>query len=293
MGANLMFLVREAWLNVRRQGLMVLACVTTTAVSLTILAVFVLLAWHVHSLAVAMPRRFEVHAFCRVEVPRAQVEELVRTIEAMPGVARVRLVAKEEAWPEYRKSWPSQEDLAGLTENPLPDKLEIMGVTPERSLEIAEAVRALPEVERVREGKEVVRSLLAIAGAVRVTGITLALLLALGAAAIVGNAIRLTLLARRRDIRVMQLVGATDSFIRLPFLLEGLMEGALGGLLACAVTAGALHYFTTRVLPGLSFVNELRFAVNVPLFCAALVVGGALLGALGSLFSMRRFLRAT
>lgn len=291
MLASLLFLVQEAWLNVRRQGLMVLACVTTTAVCLTILAVFVLLAWQVHSLVQAMPRRFEVHAFFRPDVPRTQVEATVKEIRDLPGVARVRLVTKEEAWAEYRKSWPNKEDLSGLTENPLPDKLEIAGVTPEESLRLAETVRRMPHMEAVREGKQVVRNLLTIANVVRIVGIALALLLALGSAAIVGNAIRLTLLARRKDIRVMQLVGATNGFIRLPFLLEGLMEGALGGALACGVVYGALHYFVTRVQPDLSFISELRFAVDLPLFCAALVVGGALLGTVGSLFSLRRFLR--
>ncbi len=291
MFANLAFLAGEAWLNIRRQGLMVLACVSTTAVSLTILAVFALLAWRVHELAVALPRRFEVHAFCRTDVARPRVEELVKQVQALPGVTRVRLVTREAAWPEFRKSWPRQGDLAGLTENPLPDKLEIAADTPERSLQVADAVRRMPEVESVREARETVRSLITLAGVVRIVGLSLAALLALGAAAIVSNAIRLTLLARRRDIRVMQLVGATNGFIRTPFVLEGLFEGAIGGGLACAVVAGAYQYFSTRVLPSLSFVNEVRMTLDLPLFCAVLVLGGALLGMVGSLFSLRRFLR--
>ncbi|MCC2672088.1 MAG: cell division protein FtsX [Armatimonadetes bacterium] len=270
---------------------MAFACVSTTTISLTILGGFLLVAWQVHSIAQAVPRRFEVHAFLRAEVPREEAEALVAQVKEMPGVAKVRLVPKEVAWTEYRKHYPHQEDLEGMTENPLPDKLEIIAATPEQTLEVAEAVRVLPAVAQVNEGKELLQKLLAIAGIVRLAGIILAALLALGTAAIVGNAIRMTLYARRRDIRVMQLVGATDSFIRLPFVLEGAVVGAVGGGLAAALMAAALHYLTSRVLTDLPLVSEIRVTLDPASFCGALVMGGALLGTLGSLASLRRFLR--
>ena len=291
MLGSLFFLIQESWLNVRRQGLMVLACVSTTAISLTILAAFALAAWHMHSISVTIPRQFEVHAFVKADATREQSELLARSVQRLPGVARVKVVPKEDAWAEYRKHYPHQEDLAGLTENPLPDKLEITAVSPEKTLQIAEAVRTLPMVDQVNEGREVLQKLLTISNVIRIVGLALAALLALGTAAIVSNAIRMTLYARRRDIRVMQLVGATNSFIRLPFVLEGTMEGAIGGGIACGLMAVVVHYLTTRVLPNLAFVSEFRLSMDIPLFCAALVVGGALLGTLGSLVSLRRFLR--
>ena len=210
-----------------------------------------------------------------------------------PDVVRVKLVPKEVAWEAYRKHYPRPDDLSGLTENPLPDKLEIVAASPKHTLRVADQVRALPGVDEVKEGRQVLRTLMAIAGVVRMGGIVLALVLALGTAAIISNAIRLTLFARRRDIRVMQLVGATNGFIRVPFVLEGMAEGALGGLLACGVLAGALHYFAGRVLPNMPFVNELRLTMDLPLFWTSLIVGGALLGFFGSLASLRRFLQAS
>jgi cell division transport system permease protein len=291
MLGSLGFLLHEAWLNMRRQALMALTCVATAAVSLTIFAVFVLLAWHVHSWASALPRRFEVHAFTRASAPREETEALVERVKKLPGVATVRLVPKEQAWAEFRKSYPRQEDFAGLSENPLPDKLEIQAVRPEETLTVAEAVRVLPGIERVNEGKETVRRLLAVASVARAIGIGVAVLLALGTAAIVGNAIRLTLFARRRDIQVMQSVGATDDFIRFPFVLEGIVQGLLGGLVACVAVGATLQYVGTKVLPNLAFMNEFRITLDVPLFCASLVIGGALLGLFGSLFSLRKFLR--
>jgi cell division transport system permease protein len=269
---------------------MALTCISTSAIALTILGGFVLLAWHVHAVAQAIPRQFEVHAFVRSEASRADTELLATQIRRLPGVARVALVPKEQAWDEYRKHYATPEDLDDM-ENPLPDKIEVAAVSPEMTLTVAKQVREMPLVDEVRGGEEVLRRILAVANGIRIGGIVVALLLALGTIAIIGNAIKITLFARRRDIRVMQLVGATNGFIRLPFVLEGMIEGALGGAVACAVMAVLLRYFTHYVLPNVTLVKELQLALDVPTFCVSLVLSGVLFGLLGSLFSLRRFLR--
>jgi cell division transport system permease protein len=291
MLGRVVFLIQECWLNFRRQGLMALTCISTSAIALTILGVFVLLAWHVHAIATAIPRQFEVHAFVRADLPRSETEALAVAVRRMDGVARVSLVPKEHAWDEYRKHYAAPEDLEGM-ENPLPDKLEIAAVTPEKTLEVARKVRELPNVDAVRGGEEVLQRLLAIANGVRITGVFLALLLALGTIAIISNAIKITLFARRRDIRVMQLVGATNGFIRTPFVLEGMLEGGIGGAVACGGMALVMHYFTNHVLPGMTLVRELQLNLDIRLFCAFLILAGLLFGVLGSLLSLRRFLRA-
>lgn len=289
MFGSLFFLLHECWLNLRRQGLMALASISTAAISLTILGVFVLLAWQVHSIAASAPRQFEVHAFLKPEITAEQAEDLSTRLHAVPGVVTVKRISRDQAWTELRKGYRSS-DLEGMT-NPLPDKLEITAITPERTLEVAEQVRAMPEVDNVNEGRETLRLLIRIANLVRIGGLALAALLAIGTAAIISNVIRITLFARRRDIRVMQLVGATNGFIRLPFLLEGTFAGAVGGGVACGAMAGALYYLQNWTHTSLPFINELRVSLDVPLFCGALVLAGALLGAFGSLFSLRRFLR--
>jgi cell division transport system permease protein len=291
MIGGLFFCMREVWLNLRRQGLMALACVTTSAVALTILAGFLLLAWQVHSIAEALPRQFEIHAFLQVNAPREDAERLATELGALPGIALVRLVPREQAWEAYQKHFPNPQDLADLGANPLPDKLEIVPLKPEDTDRIAAVVRERPEIEQVNDGREILGKLMTIARVIRGAGLFLALFLALGITAIISNAIRITIFARRRDIQIMQLVGATTGFIRFPFVLEGAIEGALGGAAAAAVTGVALRYLTERVLPAVPFVSEFRLDVNVTLFCAALFIGGMLMGTLGSLLSLRRFLR--
>jgi cell division transport system permease protein len=292
MIARIGFLIGECWRNIRRQGLMAFACVSTSAIALTTLGAFVVLAWQVNTIAETVTRGFEVHAFLTTSAQRDDAEALVKRVQAMPGVIRARLVPKEVAWSEYRKHYPHQQDLEGMTDNPLPDKLEIVAATPTQTLAIAESVRGLPHVARVNEGRDVLRRLLAIAGIIRLIGLALAVALGLGTAAIIGNTIRMTLYARRRDIRVMQLVGATNRFIRLPFFMEGAVVGAAGGGVAAGVMAAAMHYLSTRVLTDLPLVSEIRLTLEPSLVCPALVAVGALLGAAGSLASLRRFLRA-
>lgn len=285
-----MFLLREAWLNGFRQRLMILACVTTTAVALTTLGGFALLAWHVHLIADALPRRIEVHIFVRPTVPRTRVNELLAALQRAPGVSRVRLVPREIAWQEFKKSWPGPDVLDGLNENPLPDKIEVVTTSPDRTLTLAREVRAWPESESVRDGAQVLQRLLAVAGFIRAGGLVAAVLLALGAAWMVGNAIRLTLHARRRDIRVMQLVGATNAFIRLPFIIEGTTAGTIGGVIAGALLAAGLTHLSNTLLPEIPLVSELQLAIDPMLVGGSLAIAGAVLGLTGSIVSVRRYL---
>lgn len=287
----LTFLLRETWLNLTRQRLLALACASTAAIALTTLAAFLIVAWHVNALAEDIPRRFEVHVFLNVGAPRAQAQRLVARVRALPGVARVRLVPRETAWAEYRSRYPYPEDLDGLADNPLPDKLEVSTARPQDTLRLAEELRKWSQVAHVNEGRQALHQLLAITGIVRTVSLGLAVLLAVGAVAVVGNMIRVTLFARRRDIRVMQLVGATNGMIRLPFVLEGLAEGLLGGAAAAGITYGGVRYAQTRLLPDLPFMREFQLTLSLPLVCSALVVAGALLGLIGSLISLQRFLR--
>lgn len=290
MLAGLGFLIHESWLNLRRQGLMALACVSTSAVALTILGVFVALACQLYAVLDGAPRRMEVHAFLRADLPREGAQAVLERCKQEPGIATARLVTREEAWEAYRKSYAHPKDLEGLKENPLPDKIELIAASPEETLRVAEWARGLTEVDQVNAETEVLKQLLSIFGIARTIGLIVGLVLAMGAMALVSNAIRMTLYSRRRDIRLMQLVGATDSFVRFPFVLEGTVVGLVGGLVACGIVGGGLHYYTTRILPSVPLINQFQPPLPLALLCAAILIAGAAVGLLGSLVSVRKFL---
>ena len=204
----------------------------------------------------------------------------------------MRLVTREEAWPTFKQEYGEISELNDLTINPLPDKLEIVTIAPEKNMEVAARLGKLPEFDKVVAEEKVLQRLLAIGRLVRSLSLALAGLLALGTAAVIGNAIRVTLFARRRDLEVMQLVGATDNFIRFPFVLEGAVEGALGATLAAGLTLLGLRYLQGQIVQGLPFVGELHITISEPLLAGTLVTLGILAGTVGSLASLRRFLRA-
>jgi cell division transport system permease protein len=290
MIGSFFFLIRETWLNLWRQGLMALASITTATISLTIVGVFVVLGCQTYAILYGAPRQLEVHAFLSPDASRERAEALAREAETLAGVTRVTLVPREQAWAQWSKDY--QDVLDGFKGNPFPDKLEIKAATPEQTLAVADWIRRMPGVDKVNEAREVLRQWVAIFNVARTVALALGLLLALGSAAIISNAIRMTLFARRRDIRVMQLVGATNGFIRFPFVLEGMVEGALGGAFASALLAGALQYYSTRVVSSVLLAAQFHLPLDLPIFCASLVLGGAVIGMLGSLVSVRKFLHA-
>jgi cell division transport system permease protein len=215
----------------------------------------------------------------------------MQQVRSIPGVVRVRLVPKEEAWLAFQQRYPSKADLAGLRENPLPDKYEIRTAKPQQIFRVANAVRLLPHVAHVSTGTKVLENLLRIARLVRLVGLVCAGLLLLATVAVISNAIRVTLFARRREIRIMQLVGATNGFIRLPFVFEGVFDGAVGAVLACFVVATGYGYLVRTALASVPLLAEFHTDVSLPHLFGGLSLIGVAIGALGSMITMRRFLR--
>lgn len=287
------FLINEAWLNMRRSPGRLAACLVTVVGTMFILGLCSLIAWHTSNLAAAAPRRLEVHVFTKQEATPAQTAALATKVRAMQGVALVKIVSRERAWADMKRSYPQKDDLAGLQENPLPDKLEITTARPELTFGVAQALRSEPLVARVNDAAEELRSLLTIANFFRWGGIGLALLLAIVTACTISNVIRLTVLARHLDIKIMQDVGATAGTIRGPFVIEGLAAGAIGGLVAGLLAGLVLQYLRQQVLPGVPFINEFRVDANFPAVVLGLAAAGALFGTVGSLVSIQRHVRTS
>jgi cell division transport system permease protein len=291
---SLWFLIKEAFTDIRRHQLMTLASITTVAAALSVLGGFLLIGWQLHRAADSLPRQIEVHVFTTVKTPRERVLRLQNEILRMPGVHSVKLVTREEAWKSYIRDYPEKGDLEGIRDNPLPDKLEIRTRNPSATTTLCRRLRqqvAFPDIDAVREGGAVLEKLIAIAGLVRTAGLTCAGLLLVATIAVIANAIRITVFARRREIRIMQLVGATHGFIRLPFVIEGMFEGVVGALFACGLLLLGYRSFVQVAFRSAPFLKEFHVAVDMPTFFGALALLGLMIGAAGSIISVRRFLR--
>ncbi|MGI6605034.1 MAG: ABC transporter permease [Firmicutes bacterium] len=287
------FYISEAVRSLVRNRLMTVASVSTVALSLLILGVFLLGAVNLNHIAGTLEQQVEVSAYIDEELEEEAVAEIVAMVKALPGVREATFVSKEEALERLKEQFGERQDLlAGLEENnPLRDALEIRTISPEDVTPVVAELKEIPGVAKVSFKEEIIQRLFALTRAIRIAGLAIVLLLVAATVFLISNTIRLTVFARRREIGIMKLVGATDWFIRWPFLLEGIAMGFLGSLPAIALVVRFYVWLTTNVYAALPFVpllspTEVLRQLNLLLLGLGLLVGG-----LGSAISVRRFLR--
>jgi cell division transport system permease protein len=292
--ASLWFLIYEGFRNIRRNGLMSLAALGTITVALTMLGASVLSAYCIHQIAAGQPQRLnEVEVFLKVDRTREQAEDVEGRIRGLENVASVTLVTREEAWAEIQAGQPALKEAA--LDNPLPDAFRVVASDVRGMDTLTRSLRDprwFPEINWVNASNTEVRSLLTLARVIRVLGGAFTIALFAATLLIIYNTVRLTVFARRREIRVMQLVGATAGFIRFPLLMEGLFYGIVGASLSCGLlwlAAREISRFVRQVQSPLMADVSLRFS---PIeFASGLIAFGVLLGLIGSSLAMRRFLR--
>jgi cell division transport system permease protein len=292
--SSVIYLLQEGYLNIRRNGLMTIAALGVVAVTLTILGASLWSVFRINEIAQMQPETFnEVDVFVNEDMERDDVLALQPRLAAMPNVARVTFVPREQAWKELTNDEKAL--TAAMPEDPLPDAFRIEMRQAKYVAELAQTLRdkkAFPEVEHVTDAGAEVRLMLAFARLIKVIGFGVATALFIATMFIVYNTIRLTVFARRREIRIMQLVGATSWFIRLPLLIEGLFHGVAGALLAAVVVS-----IGARQVGG--FVDQIHSPLipNIPsratpvTMTLLLVVIGAFVGIAGSNMSIRKYLK--
>ena len=232
-----------------------------------------------------------ISAYYQSNVSEARSAADRAAISRDPRVLSVQFVPKKEGLRELRARMKGQIDTSVLTENPLPDKLRVRVRTPDDVPAVAASIRKMPGVQYVDYGQSVVGKILQLGALARRVSLGVIALFILVTGIIIANTIRLTVFARRREIAIMQLVGATNMYIRLPFICEGFLDGLLGALLALAALTIGQASLVPKLMSALPFVK--LDAINVDLFSLApslLAVGGAV-GIVASWISVGRYLR--
>ncbi len=284
-------LTREALLSFRRAPLLSVLSVTTIAFSLFTVGLFGLVAVNLRAALKGLEERVEIVAFTLRGTPSETIVIATQDIAAFPEVRDVSFVSEEAALQRARAELIEFRDAyRDLQINPLPASIEVRlkdgyrdAATVER---VAQRLRNFPFIEDVRYGREWVQKLDHLRNITGLVGLVIGLAFAAVAIVIIGVTIRLTLLQRAREISIMRLVGATNWFIRGPFLLEGALKGLLGGLLSLVLCYGGYLLFRDKsggALAGLIFFRPEQMAL--------IVVFGVLLGLAGSLVSVGRHLR--
>ena len=287
-----LFSMSRAWQGFWRNAVMSLAATATMVLMLLLLAGFWIIQTGLLAGLQFTEQKVEVVAYLQTNSTDNQVHALENQLAGMPEVAAVTYVSRDEALARFRESMQAQgrEDLTRyLDSNPLFASLEVKLTDPSHVRVVSDALRQDPSVRNVINIEDLVNRVLTVTGILRTAGTVVLVIVGVIALFIIINTIRLAVLARAEEIEVMRLVGASDAFIRWPFVFEGAMVGFLGAALTLAILAGVadpLSQFMAdffRVLP-LQFGSLTRDLV-------ALVMGtGVGLGIVGSWLSVRTYL---
>lgn len=292
--SSIEFVLQETAANIYRNRLQMLAAISTVAVTLMILGSFVFSIANLTRVAGNLPSQFEITVHLKDNVTRDQRFELRKKLTALPGVTSITFRSKDEVYKQLKRWLGSSVDLSGIEKNPQTDEYRV------RIEDIAETKQVVGAITKLQRGgqsriidevvaaPEAAKKLAHLIGFLRLFGTVVTLLLVGATALIVSNALRLTIHARRREIRIMQLVGATNWFIRGPYVLEGMFHGLIGAAIACLVVQIGGSYLCGTIQRLVPFMGVWETSGGI---LAMLIALGVLLGAAGSFISIRRFLK--
>jgi cell division transport system permease protein len=287
------FFLREALRGLRRSSAPALAALLTVLLTALVLGVFIPIVQATTGTANEVRGRVVLDVYIDRAANPAERSELQRTLEATANVKSVEFISKTEALEELStKVKDTREKLELLGSNPLPDLFRVTPDDPDRLsvIEGALAGQQLAAIDEVRNREGETDKILSATGLVKALAAGLAALLVFASIALVANTIRLSIFARRREVEVMKLVGATNWFIRWPFVIEGVIVGFLGGVLAVLLLAIAKETFIDPLSDDFALLAA-PDTIDFPLLVALLLVACVAVSALGSGLTLRRFLR--
>jgi cell division transport system permease protein len=288
------FFLREATRAMRRNAAPTFAALATVLVTTLVVGVFIPAVEVTNDAANTVRGRLIVDVYMKSTATAADNARVRKELAAIPHVKTVQFESKAQAYAQQSKQNPAAYQLLGT--NPLPDTFHVVPDNPSNVLTIRAALTPPgggvtdQAIEAVSNKKGYTRKALELTSAVKWGGLAFAALLTIASVLLIANTIRLSLYARRREVEVMKLVGATDWFIRWPFVIEGLIVGAAGGVLAIVVLGVTKVALLDPLFSGWSLVAQIR-TIPFPALIAVMLAASMAVSAFGSGLSLRRFLR--
>jgi cell division transport system permease protein len=291
MALRVNYFVDETVSNLRRNVLLTLAAVSTVSISLLLLGVVMVGGEVLTKMVSSWEGKVELNVFLRDEATPEEVAAIKTQTTGMPEVEEVFFESKEQAFEEYKRMF---KDSPAITENvdpnALPASYRIKLKDPNQAEPVASRLQGQPGVDEVQFGGEAMKRLLKFTGVVR-TILVIAIVLTLGAAVLlIANTIRLGIYARRKEIGIMKLVGATNWFIRVPFIFEGTVQAALGALVASALIYAGKVFGLDRMQDAILFLPLTVSSGSIIRMFFTLLLIGIVIGVFGSTLALRRFL---
>lgn len=292
------FFLREALQSIGRNAVPSFAALASVLVTLLVLGVFIPIVQATTGAANEVRDRVLVNVYLQKKATKADTERVRALLIRTDGVKRVEFLSAERAYQEERRKNPEAYELLGS--NPLPDTFRVTPDDPDEALKLVSALApatpgggrttADPAIEVVKSSKDNTQKILVATQVVKLTTGLLAILLVIASVLLISNTVRLSVFSRRREVQVMKLVGATDGFIRWPFVIEGVVLGALGALLAVLLLAVMKVALVDPLVDDFALLAA-PDTISFGFLTVVLLASGVLVSALGSAISLRRFLQ--
>lgn len=283
----------EACKSFWRNSFMSIASIVTVALSFFILGIFAIMVANLDNFADNLENQVQISVYLKDGLTTEQVMSVGKRLKAFPEVRQIKFTNKDQAMTELKERMKDQPGILEALEgkNPLPTSYEITFTQAGAVKKAAQIVATYPEVESSHYGQEIIEQLLNITRVIRWGGMALIVLLTVATLFIISNTIRLTVFARRKEIGIMKYVGATNWFIRWPFLLEGLLLGFIGGVIADAALVQFYRFVTSEIHHSLAFLplvgmNPFMYQVGIGLLLLSMIIG-----AVGSTISLKRYMK--
>lgn len=302
--SSLFYFFKESLQGFARNLSTTLGSIVTIFLSLLIIGVFLVGGTIVERLVSSIENEVSITAYVADDAPQESIDAVMNTVKGMGGVESVGFTTKDQALEKFKESMTTNPEIIEQLDgtNPLPASIDVNLSDPQKVDEIAGAIAAdetfksicdEPDnpADSLKYGQKTVDRLFSVTKYVRYLGVALVLLLVFIALVFINNTIRLAIMARRKEIAIMRLVGASNGFIRGPFLMEGAIHALIGSLFAVLIIQLLRMFAIPQLQNSLQFLSFDVPGLTYLLIYAALVVAGLLIGLLGSALAMRRYLK--
>jgi len=283
----------QAKKNVFRNGLMTIASLFTIACCLLILGFFTVLSFNMNHITEQIKSQCEIQVYIKDGTSDKRIEEMYDDINSLSNIKEITYFSKTDAFDYYinQNMFPDNPELAeGLDEDTFRNSFKIKIQDISRTQETVERLLKISDVDDVVNKQDVVNVIVNFSNSVRKFTILVMILLLIIAIVIMSNTIRLTMYNRRKEINIMKYIGATDRFIKTPFIIEGIIIGFVGAAIAFAVISFGYLALSDYVSKSIDLFTLMSYASIWPFLCGLFLITGSFIGTVGSLISMRKYL---
>ena len=273
------YFIKEVYTSFKRNIWMTLASIFTVVLSLFILGFFSIVILNLNKMADTLESQVQISVYLKDDLSQEEIDETKETLSKIEGLQDIKFTTREEAMENFKERLGDQQFLLDALDdtNPLPDSFSLTVTSPQQVKTIADTAAALDSVESASYSQDIINHLFNLTHLIRLIAVALIILLTGAAIFIISNTIRLTVFARRKEIAIMKYVGATDWFIRWPFLLEGICLGFIGGGLATIFLYIVYNQVTQEIYEAMAFFPLIPQHPFIDYISLAILVAGIII----------------